>query len=80
MLLIFDVMENCLTLQVYSYLRLSSFISSAVLIPRYISLTYAIDNGFKLLLARVSFMTVLNHSLYKWLQRDSNHSHFGQLG
>ena len=34
------------------------------LIPRYTPLTYSIDNGFKLLLGRVNFVTVLNHSLY----------------
>ena len=35
-----------------------------VLIPRYTSFTYSTDNGFKLLLRRVNFITVLDYSLY----------------
>ena len=34
------------------------------LISRQTSFTYSIDNGFKLLLGRVNFITVLKHSLY----------------
>ena len=33
-------------------------------VPLYTSFTYSIDQGFKLLLGRVSFVTVLKHSLY----------------
>ena len=43
---------------------LSSLEKFLAVIPRYTSFTYSNDNGFKLLLGRVNFVTVLNHSLY----------------
>ena len=43
---------------------LSSLEQFLALILRYKSFAYSIDNGFKLLLGRVNFITVLNHSLY----------------
>ena len=33
-------------------------------IPRYISFTHCVNNGYNLILGRVNFITVLNHSLY----------------
>ena len=44
------------------------------LIPRYILLTYSIDNEFKLLLVTVNFITVLNHSLYVSLTLIASHA------
>ena len=43
---------------------LSSLEQLKALIPQYTSLTYSIDNGFKLPLCSVNFITDLNHSLY----------------
>ena len=76
MLLIFDVMEKCnhsvLDSVFCSKLRKftqfsdcppSSLEQFLALIPRYTSFTYCTGNGFKLLLGRVNFITVLNHSL-----------------
>ena len=77
MLLIIDVLENanqsllgsffCHKLCKYTHFSdcpLSSMEQFLALIPRYTSFTFCIDNGFKLLLGRVNFITVLNHSLY----------------
>ena len=77
MLLIIDVLKNANQSLLGSFFchklckctrfsdcPLSSMEQFLALIPRYTSFTFCIDNGFKLLLGRVNFITVLNHSLY----------------